>query len=162
MPPSNADSSQGPMNGMVRKLVSRRRILTVAGAVWTALGLGGGTGSAVARRSRKGRYRPGVPVIDGDDSNPDAAIVINSLDVAISDWTVFGTETVADQNPTYNPEEPVVVVAFEQLLDDGWPDWRRAKPDALFDGVVERGVKFHAFPKARLDRGRPKGGGKHP
>lgn len=162
MTASNSEANRSSAREMVGKIASRRRILKAAGVASAALGLGGATGSAAARRSRKGRYTPGVPVIDRDDSNPDAAIVTNSLDVPIDDWTVFGDETVADQNKDeYDPDERVVIVAFEQLLDEGWPEWRRAKPDALFDGVVERGIKFHAFPKGRLQRGRPKGGGKN-
>lgn len=96
--------------------------------------------------------RAGVPVVDGEDSDPDPAVVLLVLDVPISDWTVFGTETVADQNPTYDPEERVVVVAFEHLLDAGWPDWRTADASSRFDGVVTRGIKFHAFPQSRLER----------
>lgn len=96
-----------------------------------------------------------TPVIDREDSDPDAAIVINVLDVPISDWIVYGNETVADQNQAYDPDGPVVIVAFEDRLDAGWSTWRHADPTTLFDGVVDRGIKFHAFPTARLEKGRP-------
>lgn len=144
--------------GVLRRLVSRRNVLKT-GAFASVLGASA-SGSVAARRSGRGNYRPPVPVVDREDPEPDPAIVIDGLDVPISDWTVFDSETVADQNPDYDPGGRVVIVAFERLLDAGWPDWRRAEPDALFDGVVERGIKFHAFPEARLHRGRPRGGGR--
>lgn len=144
--------------GVLERFVSRRNVLKT-GAVASVLGANV-AGPAAARRSGTGNYRPPIPVVDREAPEPDPAIVINGLDVPISDWVVFGAETVADQNPDYDPEGPVVIVAFERLLEAGWPDWRRAKPDELFDGVVERGIKFHAFPEARLHRGRPRGGGR--
>lgn len=116
------------------------------------------TGRAAARSSGNDGYRPPVPVTDREDPDPDTAIVLAGLDVPIREWRVFGTETVADHNPTYDPEDPVVIVAYEHLLDSGWPDWRRGKPATLFDGVVDRGIKFHAFPKSRLQKGRPNQG----
>lgn len=146
-------TSQGPSEWPV----SRRFVLKTGGIASGALALGGATGQAAARRNDEGRVRERVPVIDSEDPDPDAAIVINVLDVPISDWTVYGSETVADQNPNYDPADSVVIIAFEHLLDSGWPDWKRAKPDTLFDGVVDRGIQFHAFPRARLDRPRSNG-----
>ena len=138
--------------------VSRRNILkTGALASGTAVILEA-TGTAAARVDGNDGFRPPVPVTDGEDANPDPAIVILGLDVPISDWIAFGTESVADQNPTYDPNDRVVIVAFEHFLDEGWPDWRQAKPTSLFDGVAERGIKFHAFPKSRLQHGRPNPG----
>lgn len=134
--------------------VSRRSILkTGALAAGTAV-IVEATGTAVARLDGTDGFRPPVPVTDSEDPDPDPTIVLAGFDVPIRDWTVFGTETVADHNPTYDPEDRVVVVAFEHLLDSGWPDWRRGKPFTLFDGVVERGIKFHAFPQTRLEKGR--------
>lgn len=102
-------------------------------------------------------FRAGEAVLDSEDPDPDPAVVLAVFDVPISDWTVYGTETVAYQNPTYDHEQRVVVVAFERLLDEGWDGWRTTDPTSLFDGVVERGIKFHAFPQTRLERRRPNG-----
>lgn len=109
------------------------------------------------RSKRGGSFSPGAGVIDTDDSNPDPAVILALLDVPISDWIVYGNETVADHNPDYDPDEPVVIVAYEDRLHSGWPNWRGAESDTLFDGVVERGIKFHAFPRSRLDRRRSNG-----
>lgn len=91
-------------------------------------------------------------MVDSEDPEPDLAIVINVLDVPISDWIVYGRETVAEQNPAYDSTDRVVIVAFEHFLDQEWPDWRRNPPPQLFEGVVNRGIKFHAFPQERLER----------
>lgn len=152
----NAEQDQSTLRKATKWPISRRAVLKTGALTSGALTLGT-TGPAAAQRNEKGDVRERVPVIDSDDPDPDTAIVINVLDVPINDWNVYGNETVADQNPTYDPENQVVVVAFEHLLDAGWPEWRRANPDTLFDGVVDRGIKFHAFPKARLQRGRSNG-----
>lgn len=92
-------------------------------------------------------------VSDGDDGTPDLAVVVRAFDgVPAESWTVYGDESVADQNPRYDPGETVVLVAYEGLLDAGWNGWRTADPAALLDEVVDRGVKFHAFPRSRLRR----------
>jgi hypothetical protein len=135
--------------------VSRRGILKTGALTAGTVVIMEATGTAAARLDGNDGYRPPVPVTDSEDPDPDPAIVINGLDVPISDWVVFGSETVADQNPTCDPDDQVVIVVFEDLLDSGWPGWRQANPDTLFDGVVERGIKFHAFPKAHLKKGRP-------
>lgn len=100
-------------------------------------------------------FRAGVSVVDGEDADPDPAVVLAVFDVPISDWIVYANETVAFQNPGYDPEERVVVVAYEDDLDTGWPDWDAVEPETLFDGVVDRGIKFYAFPQSRLERVRP-------
>lgn len=113
------------------------------------------TGAAAARPDGYDGFGPPDPVFDSEDPDPDAAVIIKSLDVPISDWTVFGSYTVADHNRSYESDERVVIIAFENLLDSEWPEWRQARPDTLFDGVTSRGIKFHAFPQPRLERGRP-------
>lgn len=95
---------------------------------------------------------PGELVSDAVDATPDLAVVLAPMDVPIDDWVVFGEETVADHNPDRDPTDPVVIVAFVHLLEARWPEWRETDPTGLLDGVVDRGVKFHAFPRSRLAR----------
>lgn len=152
MPFPNAERHWSTSQRITEWPVSRRAVLKTGGLASGALVLGSATGQATAGRNDEGRFRERAPVIDSEDPDPDAAIVINVPDVQINDWIVYGSETVADQNPDYNPGDQVVIVAFKHLLDSGWPNWLQAKSDALFDGVVARGIKFHAFPQARLER----------
>lgn len=134
-----------------------RRGLLKAGALST---FGGMPGLAAAKGEGRGPYPAPVPVLDTEDDDPDPAFVVWSTDIPISDWTVYGDETVADHNPNYDPDEPVVIVVFEDLLEAGWQNWRRAKPFELFSGVVDRGIKFHAFPRSRLEIRKRRGKGK--
>lgn len=159
MTESNPDYDPPTAESVLERHVSRRWLMEAGASTAGALALGSVATPAAAKSNGNGGFRPPVPVLDRDDPDPDPAIVIAGLDVPISDWIVFEGETVADQNPSYDPEDRVVIVAFERLLDDGWPDWRRARPHDLFDGVVARGVKFHAFPETRLLRGRSTGNG---
>lgn len=158
MTPQNSDQDRRRVRGRSKRPVSRRDVLKTGLLAPGPLAVGTAAGS---RRSGRGggnaRFQEGNTVLDGDDPDPDPAIVVNTLEVPITDWTVFGSETVADHNPSYDPSEQVVIVAYEDRLEAGWPDWRRTRPDALFDGVVARGIKFHAFPRTRLQRTRNRG-----
>lgn len=154
MPAPHSDQNWRPLDDELEWRLSRRTVLKTGGLASGTLGLGSKIEPAAARREDEGRFSEGVPVIDREDPDPDTAIVINVLDVPISEWIVFGSETVADHNPTYDSDDQVVIVTFDHRLDSGWSDWRRARPATLFDGVVSRGIKFHAFPRARLDRRR--------
>lgn len=97
----------------------------------------------------------GSYVIDGDDDDPDLAVVLDRPGVSIEEWTVSPSEgderTVADDNPDYDPEEPTVVVAFvDSGLDTHWPEWTDADPGELYDGAQTHDVKRYAFPESRL------------
>jgi len=71
-------------------------------------------------------------------------------------WEVEEKTTVADMNPDYPSDSDVVIVAFEDDLDEWWPEWRDSPDDELFNEICERGHKFYAFPEPRL--GRAEGG----
>lgn len=105
--------------------------------------------------SERGDMDPGDFVIDVDDDDPDLAVVIARPNERIDEWTVTGGDgnerTVAADNPDYDPDEPVVVVAFvESGLEANWSNWSDADPDALADGAAEHDVRRYAFPESRL------------
>lgn len=154
----NSDQHRGKDRERAKRSFSRRAFLMTGAIASGTLAIGDVTGRSADRREGKGGFPEGTPVVDGEDPDPDPAIVINSLNVPISDWVVYSDETVADHNPTYDPEDRVVIIAFEDILEQGWPNWRRNPPHRLFDGVVDRSIKFHAFPQARLERPRSTGG----
>lgn len=151
-------------DGSSRWPLSRRRLMESGALTAGILALGGFPGLAAARGEGRGPYPAPVPVLDREDDDPDPAFVVWSTDIPIDDWVVFsdatGDETVADHNPTCDPDEPVAIVVFEDILEAGWPDWRRARPFELFLGVVDRGVKFHAFPRSRLEIRKRRGNGR--
>lgn len=99
---------------------------------------------------------PGEYVIDADDDEPDLAVVLHESETSIAEWTIDAPEgkerTVADDNPAYSNEEPVVVVAFvESGLNQEWPGWTEADPDDLYDGVQAHDVNRYHFPASRLE-----------
>ncbi|HKJ59517.1 MAG TPA: hypothetical protein VKA37_09815, partial [Halobacteriales archaeon] len=92
--------------------------------------------------------------VDREADTPQTAIVLREAEENADEWIVYQDETVAHQNRMYDyaDDEPVVLVAYEEILDENWEYWRAADPRDLFHGVLSRGIKFHAFPEARLRR----------
>lgn len=153
MTSQNSDQQRG----RTERSFSRRAILVTGAIASGTLAVGDVTGRSADRRGGKGAFPEGTLVVDGENPDSDPAIVIKSLDVPIRDWIVYSDETVAEHNPSYDPDDRVVIIAFVHLLEQGWPNWRRNPPYRLFDGVIERSIKFHAFPQARLERPRSTG-----
>jgi hypothetical protein len=95
----------------------------------------------------------GALVIDADDdsSTPDEAVVVNRPSVSLDGWVAYRSEdgevTVADDNPAYDPEAEVVVVAFRDELEAAHSDWE--PPEAL---ELPADCQTYAFPPRRLRR----------
>ena len=100
----------------------------------------------------------GTRVIDGDESDPnDAVVVWRPDDMTIADWTYQAggeTYTTAESNPNYPDDEQLVVVVFERALEEAWPEWPTADPDNLYKGVKERQLPLFGFPESRLEPNR--------
>jgi hypothetical protein len=96
------------------------------------------------------RFAVGDRVVDTEDEEPNTAIVVLTPNAEATDWEVEDGDTVADYNPSYDADEYVVIVVFEEDLEDWWEDWHQHKADELFDEICERGHKFYAFPEGRL------------
>ncbi|MDY6776005.1 MAG: hypothetical protein SV253_08025 [Halobacteria archaeon] len=98
--------------------------------------------------------KPGELVVDSEGTD-DEAVVLHTPEMTVDEWEVTDSETVADHNPEYSEDENVVIAAFVE--GDGvtgmeeWDGWRDTNPYSLFDGAVEKGVKFYAFPESRLE-----------
>lgn len=97
----------------------------------------------------------GDEVVDKESDEKKKAVVVLTPDVTASDWEVYEDETVADHNPEYDEDAPVVIVAFVEDLDSWWSGWRNYEPSELFDEMCERGHKFYAFPLERLKKPHP-------
>lgn len=145
-----SDEAVGP-----NRLVTREGVRTAAAEAFSLFpALGRPDGAMLADYAEPPSFdlAVGEYVSDSATDDGDLAVVVATPDATVADWVVYGDETVADHNPDYDPDEPVVVVAFERLLDAGWGGWTDASSADLFDAVVERGIKFHAFPASRLQR----------
>lgn len=97
---------------------------------------------------------PGDYVIDSDDDAPDLAVVVHRPGVSIAEIPVNrgdAARSVAADNPTYDPTEPAVVVAFvESGLTQAWPDWLDHRAEGLHAGAQTHHITLYTFPEPRL------------
>jgi hypothetical protein len=97
----------------------------------------------------------GDSVIDGEDDDPNEAIVIGRpKDRVITDWE-YEKEgeiiTTAEENPEYPGDEQLVVAAYRDTLDDDWPAWEETDPTELYEGTAQRDINQYGFPEGRLE-----------
>lgn len=101
-------------------------------------------------------FAPGTLVRDREaqEENPeDPAVVLNTPPVPADEWVVPRLEkTVAEDNPEYPAESPVVVVAFRDHLEERLPEWDDREGYWPLSTLNERGVRHYSFPAARLKR----------
>jgi len=96
-------------------------------------------------------YAVGDTVTDRETDDDDTATVINLPPVTCDDWVIYDGSTVAEDNPTYDTDTDVVVVAFDDDLAEHAPTWDGDEPLTL----AEASVRFYAFPPGRLRRVEP-------
>lgn len=88
---------------------------------------------------------------DDDDPDPDPAIVVNMPDVPADEWTVPRIQTtVAEDNPDYPADAPIVVVVFADTLEESFPEWERNDPLPITE-LNDEGVQHYSFPAPRLE-----------
>lgn len=101
----------------------------------------------------------GDRVVDVEDDEPDTAIVLRAEEgETISDWTheSEGEEvTAAEMNPEYPVDEQLVMITFEEDLDERWPEWREGEPEEYWEGVIANSVSVYGFPEGRLGHAEP-------
>lgn len=97
-----------------------------------------------------GEIPVGSRVVDGDDTDPNPAVVVKCPDKRADEWNV-DEHTVATfpGNEQYADDAPVVVVVFENDADE----YDLQVGDARVDLAVlaERDVPYYAFPAPRLE-----------
>jgi hypothetical protein len=101
------------------------------------------------------RFDIGDAVIDSEDESPDTAIVINFPNEPCSEWDCYteddGTQvTVADDNPSYPDDAPVVVVLFVEQIEQHYPEWTGDDPLSLSE-VSAQDITHYGFPPGRLE-----------
>jgi hypothetical protein len=100
--------------------------------------------------SRDHQFTVGDVVLDTHQESPNPAVVLNLPPKHASEWIAYADTTIAEDNPEYPDESPIVVVAFyddlaehaEELL---WPE----SPVPLTE-LSDYGIKDYAFPLDRL------------
>ena len=100
--------------------------------------------------SRDHQFTVGDVVLDTHQDSPNPAVVLNLPPKQADEWVAYADTTVAEDNPDYPDDSPLVVVGFyddlaehaEELL---WPE----SPVPLTE-LSDYGVKDYAFPVDRL------------
>ena len=95
-------------------------------------------------------FNIGETVADRDRNNPKPAIVVTLPPQTADEWIAYTNTTVADDNPDYPPDAPIIVVVYRHDLAAFNPDWSdHDGPFSLAD-LNEAGVSHYAFPAPRL------------
>lgn len=97
----------------------------------------------------------GAVVQDREDDNPNDAIVVNRPLKTVTEWIArrgsWSEKTVAEDNPEYPADAPVIVVVFADALQAAFPDWEEDAPLAL-TAINESDASHYSFPAPRLRR----------
>lgn len=78
------------------------------------------------------------------------AIVVNMPPIRIDEWNV-NDRTVADDNPSYDPSEHVVIVVYESALQEHYSEFNGGGGAIKISELSRNNVPYYAFPKSRLN-----------
>lgn len=99
--------------------------------------------------SAEDAFAIGAVVHDREDDDPNAAIVVNHPPQPADEWLAYRETTVAEDNPEYPADAPVIVVVFADALRAAFPDW--AGDDSLpLTAITESDASHYSFPAPRL------------
>jgi hypothetical protein len=92
----------------------------------------------------------GETVADRDQDNPKPAIVVNLPPQTADEWIAYTNTTVAEDNPDYPPDAPIIVVVYRHDLAAFDPDWSDHDGPFSLAELNEAGVSHYSFPAPRL------------
>lgn len=100
------------------------------------------------------QFDVGDRVIDRDDDDPETAIVVETPTKRAGNVQVPGPDqTVAEYNPEYPADDPVVYVVFERCLEIEIPNWQSVTQ--LAEAVESLHITRYAYPESRLNHSEP-------
>lgn len=91
----------------------------------------------------------GDVIHDSEDDDPDDAIVVNLPSTTATDWIAYRETTVAEDNPAYPADAPVIVVCFAHKLQEEFPDWDGESYLPL-ESINRSDIMHYSFPAPRL------------
>ena len=100
--------------------------------------------------SRDHQFAVGDVVLDTHQDSPNPAVVVNLPPKHANEWTVYTNTTVAEDNPEYPDESPIVVVAFYDNLSEHAEELLWPESPIPLNKLHEYDVKDYAFPVDRL------------
>lgn len=102
---------------------------------------------------KQSEFKLGMTVHDRHDPSPSDAVIVNLPDIPISEFTAYhdGDKevTVAEDNPGYDPQQRVVVVVYQDVLDNFGGKYRGSSPIS-FDALSRNNIPYYGFPPERL------------
>lgn len=98
-------------------------------------------------------FEIGMKVQDIDQNDSDVAVVVNLPPIPTEDFIAYqeGNKSisVADGNPDYDPYASVVIVVFEDTLQEYYPEYSLDYAIPL-DELTQNDINYYAFPPERL------------
>lgn len=97
-------------------------------------------------------FQTGDIVIDRDDNQPSPAVIVNLPPIKAEDWDVNSTgNTVAEDNPEYDPTEQIAIIIFRSTLQYLYPKYTGKIPIKISKLAADR-TNFYTFPRSRLKK----------
>jgi len=100
--------------------------------------------------SRDHQFAVGDVALDSHQESPNPAVVVNLPPKHANEWTAYTNTTVAEDNPEYPDESPIVVVAFYEDLAEHAEELLWPESPIPLNELHEYDVKDYAFPVNRL------------
>ena len=100
--------------------------------------------------SRDHQFAVGDVALDSHQESPNPAVVVNLPPKHANEWTAYTNTTVAEDNPGYPDESPIVVVAFYEDLAEHAEELLWPESPIPLNELHEYDVKDYAFPVNRL------------
>jgi hypothetical protein len=100
--------------------------------------------------SRDHQFSVGDVVLDTHQESPNPAVVLNLPPKHANEWIAYADTTVAEDNPDYPVESPIVVVAFYENLTEHAEDLLWPESPVPLAQLSDYGVRDYAFPVGRL------------
>jgi len=89
-------------------------------------------------------------VVDRDADEPHEAVAVNTPATSADEWVVNGSHTVAEDNPDYAADDPVVIVVYRDTLAAARPAYLGIEPIPVA-ALNEEEIPWYAFPESRLE-----------
>jgi hypothetical protein len=94
-------------------------------------------------------------VFDCDDGQADPALVVNIPPKTADEWTAYGDVTVADDNPAYPTNAPVIVISYWDEINSKQSEFGALDEPIPLQDLHNAGVTHYTFPAPRLRHADP-------
>lgn len=97
------------------------------------------------------RFSIGDYIVDTEADARNPAVVVNKPPQRANEWVAFRNTTVAEDNPDYDPESIVVIVAFvNEILENDAEEYLDPSEPVPISDLHDHDIKDYAFPDGRM------------